>query len=127
MTTTQPPAGLHETRALRIDGSGRHAIADRVVEETPVALLYNGHAFAVMMATPCDLEDFALGFALSEGILDHAADCRGIEVQTVDAIDAGLPEGMPGIEVQLEVSTRSFERLKDRRRSLAGQIGRAHV
>lgn len=96
---------------------------DTLAAEVPVALVFNGVSHAVMMATPQDLEAFALGFALSEGILDTAADCRGIEVRVVDAFDAGLPEGMPGIEVQLEVSTRSFERLKDRRRSLAGRTG----
>lgn len=96
---------------------------DTLAAEVPVALVFNGVSHAVMMATPQDLEAFALGFALSEGILDTAADCRGIEVRVVDACDAGLPEGMPGIEVQLEVSTRSFERLKDRRRSLAGRTG----
>jgi FdhD protein len=96
---------------------------DTLASEVPVALVFNGVSHAVMMATPQDLEAFALGFALSEGILDTAADCRGIEVQVVDASDAGLPEGMPGIEVRLEISTRSFERLKDRRRSLAGRTG----
>jgi FdhD protein len=88
-----------------------------------VALVFNGVSHAVMMATPQDLEAFAIGFALSEGILDAAADCRGVDVVPVDAVDAGLPEGMPGIEVHLEISTRSFERLKDRRRSLAGRTG----
>ena len=96
---------------------------DTLAAEVPVALVFNGVSHAVMMATPLDLEDFALGFALSEGILDSAADCRGIEVQTIDAVSAGLPEGMPGIEVQLDISTRSFERLKGRRRSLAGRTG----
>jgi FdhD protein len=97
---------------------------DTLAAEVPVALVFNGVSHAVMMATPLDLEDFALGFALSEGILDSAADCRGIDVQVVDAsLDAGLPEGMPGIEVQLDIATRGFERLKDRRRSLAGRTG----
>jgi len=96
---------------------------DTLAAEVPVALVFNGISHAVMMATPQDLDDFALGFALSEGILDSAADCRGIEVQAVDAREAGLPEGMPGIEVRLEISARSFERLKGRRRSLAGRTG----
>ena len=87
------------------------------------ALVFNGISHAVMMATPQDLEDFALGFALSEGILDHAGDCHGIEVQTVHSSAADLPAGMHGIEVQLEISSRSFARLKDRRRSMAGRTG----
>ncbi|WP_395350430.1 formate dehydrogenase accessory sulfurtransferase FdhD [Variovorax sp. UC122_21] len=104
-----PPAGI--------------AREDTLAAEVPVALVFNGISHAVMMATPQELEDFALGFALSEGILDAADDCRGIEVEAVDAHDAGLPEGMPGVEVRLEISTRAFERLKGRRRSLAGRTG----
>ncbi len=96
---------------------------DTLAAEVPVALVFNGLSHAVMMATPQELEDFALGFALSEGILDSADDCRGIEAEAVDAHDAGLPEGMPGVEVRLEISTRAFERLKGRRRSLAGRTG----
>ncbi|KAF1072632.1 formate dehydrogenase accessory sulfurtransferase FdhD [Variovorax sp.] len=104
-----PPAGI--------------AREDTLAAEVPVALVFNGISHAVMMATPQELEDFALGFALSEGILDAVDDCRGIEVEAVDAHDAGLPEGMPGVEVRLEISTRAFERLKGRRRSLAGRTG----
>jgi len=101
-------------------GTARH---DVLAAEVPVALVFNGISHAVMMATPQDIEAFALGFALSEGILDAAADCRGIEVNTVAAAEAGLPPGVDAIEVQLEISTRSFERLKGRRRSLAGRTG----
>lgn len=101
-------------------GTDRH---DVLAAEVPVALVFNGISHAVMMATPQDIEAFALGFALSEGILDAAADCRGIEVHTVAAAEAGLPTGVDAIEVQLEISARSFERLKGRRRSLAGRTG----
>lgn len=94
-----------------------------LASEVPVALVFNGVSHAVMMATPQDLDAFAIGFALSEGILDHARDCRGTEVRVVSAADAGLPDGMPGIEVHLDISTRSFERLKGRRRSMAGRTG----
>ena len=96
---------------------------DVLAAEVPVALVFNGISHAVMMATPQDLEDFALGFALSEGILDSAADCRGIDVEAVDATAAGLPEGVAGVEVQLEIATHCFERLKGRRRNLAGRTG----
>lgn len=96
---------------------------DTLAAEVPVALVFNGVSHAVMMATPRDLEAFALGFVLSEGILDQVRDCRDIEVRTVDAADAGLPDGLDGIEVHLDISTRSFERLKGRRRSMAGRTG----
>ena len=94
-----------------------------LASEVPVSLVFNGIAHAVMMATPQNLEEFALGFALTEGILDNAADCHGIEVSTVADCAAGLPEGMHGIQVQLEISSRSFARLKGLRRNMAGRTG----
>ncbi|WP_447777456.1 formate dehydrogenase accessory sulfurtransferase FdhD [Variovorax boronicumulans] len=120
-----PPLARHAVHVFGERGLAPEGVVrdDTLAAEVPVALVFNGVSHAVMMATPQDLEAFALGFALSEGILDSAADCRGIDVQVIDASDAGLPEGMPGIEVQLDIATRSFERLKDRRRSLAGRTG----
>ena len=94
-----------------------------LASEVPVSLVFNGIAHAVMMATPQDLEDFALGFALTEGILDNAGDCYGIDVAGVPDCAAGLPEGMHGIEVRLEISSRSFARLKGRRRNMTGRTG----
>ncbi|WP_374122285.1 formate dehydrogenase accessory sulfurtransferase FdhD [Variovorax boronicumulans] len=115
-------------RTVRVFGEGDGASTGQVREDTlaaevPVALVFNGISHAVMMATPQDLEAFALGFALSEGILDHARDCRDIEVRAFSAEAAGLPEGVPAVEVRLDISTRSFERLKGRRRSMAGRTG----
>ena len=81
--------------------------------EVPVALEYNGIAHAVMLATPGDLEDFALGFSLSEGILDRAADLYGVESSTSPA----------GITLALDIATGAFARLKERRRSLVGRTG----
>lgn len=94
-----------------------------LASEVPVSLVFNGIAHAVMMATPQDLEEFALGFALTEGILDSVADCHGIDIAGVPDCAAGLPEGMHGVEVQLEISSRSFARLKGLRRSMAGRTG----
>jgi FdhD protein len=94
-----------------------------LANEVPMALVFNGISHAVMMGTPQDMEDFALGFALSEGIIDRAADCYGIEVNTVAAAAAGLPEGMDGIEIQLDIASRCFARLKDRRRNMSGRTG----
>ncbi|PSD25355.1 sulfurtransferase FdhD, partial [Stenotrophomonas maltophilia] len=51
-----------------------------VAEEVPVALRYNDAAFAVMMATPCDLEDFALGFSLSEGLISAPSQLLSIDI-----------------------------------------------
>jgi FdhD protein len=88
-------------------------LEDVVVDEAPVALVYNGISHAVMMATPADLEDFALGFSLSEGIIATAAECYGIEIE----------HEPQGISVQLEIASSAFVALKERRRTLAGRTG----
>ncbi|XAH22791.1 formate dehydrogenase accessory sulfurtransferase FdhD [Xylophilus sp. GW821-FHT01B05] len=98
------------------------ADSDLVAAEVPVALVFNGLSHAVMMATPQDLEAFALGFALSEGLLDTPADCYGIELRRAATSTDDDPE-TPAIEVHLEVASRCFARLKDRRRALAGRTG----
>lgn len=87
--------------------------ADTVAEEVPVALIYNGISHAVMLASPQDLADFALGFSLSEGILDSASDLYHIEVVTESN----------GIALQMEVAAGCFMRLKEKRRSLVGRTG----
>jgi FdhD protein len=96
---------------------------DMLAAEVPVALVFNGISHAVMMATPQDLDLFALGFSLSEGIVNDAGEVRGIDVELADAALSGLPPGMAAIEVHVEVSARSFEQLKSRRRVLAGRTG----
>ncbi len=86
---------------------------DWVAEEVPVSLEYNGIAHAVMLATPTDLEDFALGFSLTEGVAASPADILGVEVDT-------LPQG---IAVRIELAGRRFDLLKRHRRALAGRTG----
>lgn len=86
---------------------------DWVAEEVPVSLEYNGIAHAVMLATPTDLEDFALGFSLTEGVAASPADILGIEMDT-------LPQG---IAVRIELAGRRFDLLKRHRRALAGRTG----
>ena len=89
------------------------ASRDWVAEEVPVALEFNGISHAVMLATPLDLEDFALGFALSEGILDNAGELYGVDEE---------PSAL-GITLHLQVAGAAFARLKDRRRSMTGRTG----
>lgn len=106
------PAGLNRRTIWQ-----RHALAepqqDWLAEEVPVALVYNQISHVVMMATPKDLENFALGFSLSEGIISAPGDIFGIDV---------VP-GCHGIEVQIELSSRQFMALKARRRAMAGRTG----
>ncbi|MEI2418071.1 formate dehydrogenase accessory sulfurtransferase FdhD [Orrella sp. JC864] len=94
---------------------GRHAGADQdsLAEETPIALEYNGVSHATLLATPADLEDFALGFSLTEGIVESAGDVR----------DLALRVEPQGIVVELEIASACFARLKDRRRAMAGRTG----
>mgnify|MGYP003340446180 FL=1 len=94
--------------------SGRLSqIEDVVAEEVPVALIYNGISHAVMLATPNDLEDFALGFSLAEGILSHPKELYGIEVVAQSA----------GIELRMEIAAERFHQLKEKRRSMTGRTG----
>ncbi|WP_386696447.1 formate dehydrogenase accessory sulfurtransferase FdhD [Lonepinella sp. MS14436] len=86
---------------------------DCLAVETPVALVYNGISHTVMMCTPMELEDFAYGFSLTEGIIDQPSDIYGIDIIT----------SCQGIEVQIELATRCFVRLKELRRTLTGRTG----
>lgn len=91
----------------------QHPQPDEVAEEVPVALVYNGISHVVMMASPKDLEHFAVGFSLSEGIIDSPREIYGMDV---------VPS-CNGLEVQIELSSRRFMGLKERRRALAGRTG----
>ncbi|NIG19063.1 formate dehydrogenase accessory sulfurtransferase FdhD [Pantoea sp. Al-1710] len=91
----------------------RTAETDWLAQEVPIALVYNGISHVVMMATPNDLEAFALGFSLSEGIIDKPDEIFGMDV---------VP-GCNGIEVQIELSSRRFMALKEQRRAMAGRTG----
>jgi FdhD protein len=84
-----------------------------VAEETPVAMTFNGISHAVMMTTPQDLEDFAYGFSISEGLVKNIDDIFSIEINQVDQ----------GIELNIEISSEAFMNLKDRRKNLAGRTG----
>ncbi len=86
---------------------------DLVAEEMPVALVYHGVPHAVMLATPADLEDYAVGFTLSEGLVARPEEIRGVEVT--------YKEG--SAEVRITVAWERFSSLLDRRRNLTGRTG----
>lgn len=102
------PATVAGVRAGKV-----FAATDWVADEVPVALEYNGISHAVMMATPADLEDFARGFSLTEGIVDTVEQIRDME----------LVVSPRGHTVQMQIAASCFARLKDRRRSLTGRTG----
>ncbi|OAN44721.1 sufurtransferase FdhD [Paramagnetospirillum marisnigri] len=86
---------------------------DWAAAELPVSLDYNGLSHAVMLASPADLEDFALGFSLTEAIVTRPGDILDLSVSTV----------ANGIRVEMRIPERRFHALKQRRRSLAGRTG----
>jgi FdhD protein len=73
--------GYAEINIERRRGDHAERVDDCIAEEVPIALRYNGRSFAVMMATPQDLEDFALGFSLSEGLINSAEQLLGIDIE----------------------------------------------
>ncbi|MCL1633489.1 formate dehydrogenase accessory sulfurtransferase FdhD [Luteimonas sp. SX5] len=109
----EPPQGAVEKRVQRHRGSRIDDTRDLVAAEMPVALAYNGAPFAVMMATPGDLEDFALGFSLSEGIVPCAAQLK------ILAIDTSLE----GISIDMSIPESLAAGLEARRRNLQGRSG----
>src|ERR1700704_855151 len=84
-----------------------------IPEETAVAVKYNGGNHAVMMATPHDLEEFALGFSLSEGVITSCADIDSLDVVPLD----------DGVELRMWLSRPRAARLEERRRRMAGPTG----
>jgi FdhD protein len=125
--TTSPdafsdPLGLHRLgyaqpmlthEAQRWTESGPTSREEQVAEEVPVVLVYNGNPHVVMMATPADLEDFIVGFSLTEELVSGGSD-----LQAVEAVRYGQ-----GIEVQARVSPAQQALIEGRSRKLAGRTG----
>ena len=81
---SQPALEVLESTEVWVDrwANGKvEAVVDHVAEEVPVALVYNGISHAVMLASPSHLEDFGVGFSLTEGIIDHAGEVYDCSVQ----------------------------------------------
>ncbi len=108
-----PRAGHAEAVEWRFRGGQLHTGAAELAAEWPVAFEYNGISHAVMLATPLDLEDFALGFSLGEGIVVAPGEIYGVEAAA----------GAEGITLSIEVAARAFAQLKERRRTLVGRTG----
>jgi FdhD protein len=109
----KPPMADVGYGLLRRGDPGAEPQREAIAEEIPVAMVYNGLSHVVMMASPVDLEDLALGFSLTEGIVDAAAELTDIEIRAAGE----------GIEARLAISSRAFFRLKERRRALQGRTG----
>src|SRR3954469_1447115 len=102
-------AALLSTHPLiRIADNSSAAEAASVAEEVPVAMVYNGEPFVVMMASPADFEDLAFGFSVTEGIVSATAEVKVSEVV----------KHSRGVEVQMLVSDDAARRLSERRRGI---------
>ncbi|MGE0386084.1 MAG: formate dehydrogenase accessory sulfurtransferase FdhD [Gammaproteobacteria bacterium] len=97
----------------RWDGAREDDAVETVADETPVAIVYNGRPFVVMMATPQDLEDFVLGFSLSEGIVSDPAEVLDLRIAAV----------ADGIEASATIAPARFLALEGMQRNLTGRTG----
>jgi len=113
MNSNQQQALVSVQRQVRSNAQAGIIDGDVVIAEQAIALVYNGISHAVMMATPVDLLDFAIGFSLAEQII----------TQPSEILDHDLMINELGIEVQLTISSRLLANLKTKRRSLAGNSG----
>ena len=95
-------------------GTNEEIVQDvAVAEEVPIAFVYNGRPYTVVMGTPLDLEDLATGFSVTEGIVPHPD-----ALERVDVVRASH-----GIEMQIEISATDAERLNERSRTLIARTG----
>ncbi len=106
-------ATCNEVPVQRWEGGRASAARDRVAEEVPLALIYNGMPHVVMMASPADLEDFALGFSLSEGVIQTPAQLHAVETDQVG----------DGIAVYMDIDQKRAVGLENQRRNIAGRTG----
>lgn len=111
--TDGAPAPLAEVPVERwVDGAVTRT-TDLVTEEVPVALVYHGVPHVVMLATPTDLEDYAVGFTVSEGLVGTPREIQSVEVSY----------GAEAIEVRIGIAGERFSELLRRRRNLTGRSG----
>lgn len=113
-----PEAGRRDCSAPASGVSHRSVTVTESVEwllpeEEPVALVYNRRTYAVMLASPADLEDFGLGFSLAEGIVERPSDVRELGVRRLDA----------GLAVEMSISNHQAAALMGRRRAMEGRSG----
>jgi hypothetical protein len=108
------PASLRHVACVAHRSAGAEPHSRSVPEETPVAFTYNGTSYAVMMATPSDLPDFAVGFSLTEGVIGSPADIASLDIVSHEA----------GIELRMWLASARASALSERRHRLRAVRGR---
>jgi len=103
---------------LAVTPSGATAGERAIPEETPVAIVHNGSTYAVMMATPADLEDFGYGFSLTEGVIGALSD-----VEQIETLEFDEESGAVGVEIRLWLTKERAGEQVARRRQIAGPTG----
>jgi FdhD protein len=117
--TEHPLVGLGYTRPsatrsfLRIDADGVREATSSLAEEVPIALVYNGRPHVVVMGTPTDLEDLAVGFSRTEAIVDESS-----HIERIDVVRASH-----GVELQIHIPDADAIRLEGRARGLVSRTG----
>ncbi|ABI37189.1 formate dehydrogenase family accessory protein FdhD [Shewanella sp. MR-4] len=106
-------AVVTERKVTLLEQGQASELTDYVANEVRVALVYNGIAHTVMLASPENLEEFAIGFTLSERIVSHVNEIKGVDLEFT-------PEG---VLIQVEITQRCFMELKQQRRNMAGRTG----
>jgi len=112
-SSSKLPSGAVRRDVERHRGTQTTRFADAIAEEIPVAFVYNERPHAVMMATPVDLQDFALGFSLTEAIIATPQEFENVEV---------VP-ALAGIELRIAIPAARAAKLEDRVRELTGRTG----
>jgi FdhD protein len=102
-----------QTTVDRWRGELHSKVLDTIAEEVPISLIYNGVPHVVMLATPTNLEEFALGFSITEGIIKSPQ----------ELLSARVYNRSNGIEVQLKIPEHRFQGLADKGRNLTGRTG----
>lgn len=106
-------ASVSKHGLTRLTENGSDSDAASIAEEIPVALVYNGEPFVVVMASPANLEDLATGFSITEGVVERRDDLQSVQIVRHSR----------GIELQIVVPPDAAERLQLRRRSISARTG----
>lgn len=102
-----------ERNITLVDRENISELSNKLANEVRIALVYNGISHTVMLASPTDIEAFAIGFTLSERIVSNINEIKGVDLEYVEN----------GILVHIEITQRCFMALKEQRRSMAGRTG----